>query len=182
MAVCQCGTVKRVFLFNVTRGLSKSCGCHRSEVVTAMKITHGQSRRGQKTSEYAIWHSMVHRCTNPANPAWSNYGGRGITVCERWRSFENFYEDVGRRPDGLTLDRIDNSKGYEPGNTRWATQREQMRNMRLNRVLEFRGESRCVAEWADLVGIKASNIHNRLKHGWSIEDALTRVEHAGSKV
>lgn len=90
------------------------------------KTTHGMSR----TPLYRVWDSMVRRCTNPSHKKWRLYGGRGITICERWLKFENFYADMGETPTGLTLDRIDNTKDYEPGNCRWATYSEQNKNRR----------------------------------------------------
>jgi hypothetical protein len=95
--------------------------------VSGLPAQHGMKR----TPVYRAWTNMLERCTNPKNPQWDRYGGRGITVCERWRDFRNFYADMGDRPDGLTLDRWpDNDRGYEPGNVRWATRKQQQRNTR----------------------------------------------------
>lgn len=101
-----------------------------------MRHGHASSVNGKRTLSptYQSWQHMVHRCTNPSNSAFHCYGGRGIGVCDRWRTFENFLADMGERPPGLTLDRIDNSKGYEPGNCRWATKRAQSFNRRTNRL------------------------------------------------
>ena len=118
---------------------------------------------------------MLARCRNQNVRAYKNYGARGITVCERWDSFENFYEDMGPRPPRMTLDRRDNSLGYCKENCRWITRREQARNTRANRIVEYRGESRCVAEWSEITGIPAGTLIDRLGHdGWSIEDVFNR--------
>jgi hypothetical protein len=124
--------------------------------------------------EYHIWHNMRTRCT----PGWRefhNYGGRGISVCERWaNSFEAFYEDMGPRPsENHSIDRIDNDGNYEPGNCRWATRKEQGRNTRFNVMIEYNGAIRCAAEWAEIFRLSTSNILSRLSLGWSIERALT---------
>jgi hypothetical protein len=103
-----------------------------------------------------------------------NYGGRGITVCERWLSFENFYEDMGDRPEGMTLDRHPDFNGnYEPGNCRWATDTEQHNNTRANRVISHNGETKTLTQWARSLGIEPGTLKERIRKGWSIEEALS---------
>ncbi len=174
---CLCGAVRTISQQSLRNGRSNSCGCLKIENVSAAakrRTTHGESKCTKNTTEYRIWSGMIQRCTNPANPAYHNYGGRGITVCGRWQdSYEAFLADVGRRPSRThTLDRIKNEVGYEPGNVRWATAKEQCRNMRKNRLLSFRGRICCLSEWAEVTGIPRAAINARLNDGWSVERAL----------
>ncbi len=139
--------------------------------------THGEGsvRRG-RSKEYRAWQQMRVRCGWKAGLRWERYGGRGVRVCERWAaSFEAFLADVGRAPSSEhSLDRIDLDGHYEPGNVRWATREQQMRNTSMSRRLTFRGETLTVVEWAERVGIPAYQIRNRLDVlGWSVEVALT---------
>ncbi len=123
---CDCGTIKNVRLYSLINNISKSCGCLISETQKKIRTKHG--RYG--TREYKSWQSMKERCYNPKNIKWNIYGGDGVKVCDRWlNSFENFYQDMGPRPIGKTLDRYPNSNGnYEPSNCRWATIDEQNMN------------------------------------------------------
>jgi len=117
---------------------------------------------------------MMQRCQIPSASNYKYYGARGITVCARWRQFEYFHADMGECPAGQTLDRIDNSRGYEPGNCRWATKSDQNRNRPSHRVsMTLHGETRSVSEWAARLGISANTINQRRYLGWSDEDALT---------
>lgn len=124
--------------------------------------------------EHRVWTSMRNRCTSPLSPAWKNYGGRGIKVCDRWlRSFEDFLADMGRRPGrGYEIDRIDNDGDYEPGNCRWASQKENSRNRRSARIVEFRGRRMCLSEACELVGMPYSTVLSRLSGGWTVAVAL----------
>jgi hypothetical protein len=116
---------------------------------------------------------MIQRCERPQNSSFVRYGGRGIRVCERWLSFENFLADMGERPLGTSIDRIDNSKGYDPGNCRWATQAQQATNKRSNRYLVAFGERLTLGEWARRVGISQQKLAQRIKTGWSVERACS---------
>jgi hypothetical protein len=170
LCLCVCGNKRVVSRSDLGRG-SKSCGCWRTEISTARVQSHGLT----DTSEHYTWRSMIQRTTNPRNKRFADYGGRGITVCDRWRSFENFYADMGPKPTpSHQIDRIRNEGNYEPGNCRWATKTEQARNKRTNRVIEFNGQFLTLAAWSEISGIKYTTIRNRLDRGWSIADALTR--------
>src|SRR6266496_181615 len=131
---CDCGVTKTVQSSALIQGATKSCGCLQREMVTARKFKHGHNTRANgalSSRTYQSWLSMIQRCTNQNLKCYKYYGGRGITVCERWRqSFENFIEDMGERPPGLSLERINNDGHYEPSNCKWATRAEQHRNQR----------------------------------------------------
>jgi hypothetical protein len=137
------------------------------------RVTHGQCRGGRRPAEYEIWSQMLRRCSNPRNPNFRYYGERGIVVCERWKSFQDFLCDMGPRPSPLhSLDRIDNDGNYEPGNCRWATRDEQMRNTRRTQMLTFNGETMCRKDWASRVGLTVDALRGRLRRGWDLSRAL----------
>lgn len=122
---------------------------------------------------YGSWANMNYRCHNPDHPWYPDYGARGIFVCDRWRDdYDAFYQDMGPRPEGMTLERIDLNGNYEPNNCRWATRLEQSRNTRRNRTVTFQGETLCVAEWAERLGLHKSALEQRLNK-YSVEKAMT---------
>ena len=121
-----------------------------------------------------VWQGMLDRCTKPTHQAYKNYGGRGITVCQRWHKFENFFADMGECPPGLTLERRNNNKGYSPANCRWATSTEQNRNTRTNRKLTANGKTQLLVDWARELGCRPAVVWLRLeRRGWSVQDACT---------
>jgi hypothetical protein len=136
--------------------------------------SHGHTTHTTSRPTYNSWHTMMQRCGNPNNPQFKDYGERGITVCERWKTFKNFLTDMGVRPEGLTLDRKDNNKGYTPDNCKWSTKQEQQRNMRSNNVWELDGQRKTVAEWAEQLGMKRHSLYMRVaSYGWTVRRALT---------
>lgn len=167
---CKCGNIKTMRKCTVVSGRTKSCGCLKRELVIKRSKTHGM--RG--TPEYKSWSSMLSRCHNKNLQAYKDYGGRGIKVCERWMKFENFYEDMGPRPEGTSLDRVENNGNYEPSNTRWGTREEQANNTRTNRYITYNGETKTLAQWADYYNINYGTLEHRIKLGWPIKEALTR--------
>ena len=135
-----------------------------------MSFIHGMSY----SREYISWQTMKARCYNKNNDHYKNWGGRGIAVCDKWKnSFENFYEDMGKRPAGTTLDRINNDKGYSPENCRWATMKQQENNRRNNHLITYNGKTMTISQWSERLNFKKHIIGERLKRGWSVEKALT---------
>lgn len=163
--LCDCGGVVVVTGKALSTGNTRSCGC----LMREKEAKHGMAAR----PVYRSWATMIQRTTNPSNTQWESYGGRGITVCDEWRSFAAFYADMGERPDGATLDRVDNSKGYEPGNVRWASRLEQANNRRTNVHITFMGQTRTIAEWGRATGLGKAAVLRRLSKGWPVDRALT---------
>jgi hypothetical protein len=161
------------------------CSCGKEASVRGSALTgdrsHGCKPCGKRqhgmcgTPEYVAWQRMNDRCNNPNSEDFPDYGGNGVTICERWKSFENFYADMGPKPSAShSVDRRDGSKGYSPENCRWATPKEQSRNRpSFIRQITFNGETLCLTDWAAKIGISVSGLHGRLAKGWSLEKALT---------
>lgn len=141
-----------------------------------VRLRHGDNARGSRTPEYSAWQKMLGRCHNPRDHRFKWYGARGIAVHASWRGeggYERFLEHVGRRPSSKhSIDRIENDKGYEPGNVRWATKIEQMRNKRDNRMVTIEGQTRCLKEWSGIFGLDYRMVHQRVRTGWDPERAL----------
>lgn len=125
-------------------------------------------------SEYNIWAKMLQRCHNPQDDSYAYYGGRGINVIERWHTFVNFYDDMGDRPSiHHSIDRIDNNRGYDPRNCRWATNKEQGNNRRSSKTLTYKGSAKTYQQWAETLGFGKHVISSRVRKGWSVEQVLT---------
>lgn len=159
LCVCDCGNVSTVNSNNLRNGSIRSCGCFAREQAKIAHTTHGM----KGTPIYTTWAAMNSRCTNLNDPAFSYYGERGIMVCERWgKSFENFYADMGNKPKGMSIERLNNNLGYSPTNCCWADSKTQNRNSRNTRFIEYKGEVKCIAEWAEELGINYGTLYFRL--------------------
>ena len=169
---CACGKFTITTAAHLLAGHTTSCGCYGATRAAARNTTHGQCR----TLIYSRWTDMLTRCYNPKWKQYKDWGGRDITVCDRWRKFENFYADMGEPPTSKhQIDRINNNGNYEPANCRWATKTQQARNARNTVWVGHKGEIHCLAEWAEITGIKASILSDRLRAGWTIEKAFTKL-------
>lgn len=171
---CDCGDTNIVPAKSLRFGDIQSCGCLSRDKSRQRRTTHGKSA----TSIYRIWRLMITRCENPHHKAYHHYGGRGIGVCPEWRaSFEDFEFYVAQLPrysePGYKLDRIDNDDGYKPGNVKWSTQAQQLRNTRRTRWITIGGKMQCAKDWCDELGVNKSTFYQRLELGWSVESALT---------
>lgn len=165
---CECGTQFETLANNFRRGRVLSCGCSRGG-----KTSHGLTG----TKVHSIHKGMLSRCNNPNNHAYHHYGGKGIKVCKKWSGkdgLRRFFEDMGvPQHEGLTIERVDGSKGYSPENCRWATKAEQTRNTSQNVFLEHGGERMCISQWAAKIGVHRTVLSSRLQRGWPVEKALT---------
>jgi hypothetical protein len=158
---CDCGNTHVAMATNLVTGKTSSCGCARATLASSHRAV------------YHVHRSMLHRCLNSRHRAFPLYGGRGITVCERWLQFPLFLADMGPRPDGASLDRIDNERGYSPENCRWATRVEQANNRRTNRLFDINGRVQTLAQWARERRVNYQTAKTRINVcGWSVERAL----------
>ncbi len=161
---CICGNLTQFTGLKLIRGKATCCGCSKT------KYTN-------KRPAYHCWVAMRQRCENPNNTGYSDYGGRGITVCARWSKFKNFIADMGERPPGLTLNRKNNNLGYSPENCEWSTPKQQQRNRRNNLMLTLNGVTKVATEWAEIIGIPIPSIYYRFYRGWPEERILTEPLH-----
>lgn len=171
-SVCQaCHETFNTYPSRIKRGDAKFCSRQCKD--SSKRVVHGHTKVHWHSPTYSTWSSMIQRCLNPKSVKYLSYGAKGITVCDRWRDFANFLEDMGPRPDGKTLDRFPNQSGnYEPENCRWATLIEQQQNTKANHWIELRGQRKCLTEWSRYVGVNQTTISHRLKDGWPIEEAI----------
>lgn len=164
---CDCGNSVIVRRDSLLTGNTETCGCAQKP--------HGMAL----TSIHSVWATMLARCSNPNNEAFIYYGARGISVCERWKSFKLFYEDMGEKPEGHQIDRIDVNGNYEKSNCRWVLPIENSNNKRNNRRMILNGKTQTMAQWSRELGIKVTTIGERLKRGWTDEKALSTPVNSG---
>jgi hypothetical protein len=165
---CDCGNEKLIVASSLKAGRTKSCGCYAKKFLfnTERVTKHGQSR----SPTYKIWAGMKRRCSNNASGKSKRlYFDKGIRVCDSWQRFENFLLDMGERPEGMTIERIDSNKDYEPSNCKWATPKEQGNNTCANHFVEYNNKRQTIAQWADELGIKANTLSYRLKRAFAAE-------------
>lgn len=167
--LCVCGTRRAIHNKDLLKGRSIHCGCKRVILIP--------SRRLKLCPTYITWQVMRLRVNDPRCRSYRYYGAKGITICERWTLFENFLADMGRRPEGMTIERIDSNKGYEPSNCKWDTIQNQSRNRKSTVWLTFQGKTLCMLDWARRQGLNVRTLQSRLKRGWSVEKALTTKPH-----
>jgi hypothetical protein len=168
---CDCGNEKQARIKGVRSGKTSSCGCFFSEMMATRNTKHGFSN---SSATYRSWKDMRQRCMNENSGDWARYGGRGISVCQEWDDFLVFLSDMGERPSGLTLDRIDVNGDYSKENCRWATAKTQANNKTSNKVLTMNGKTQTLQQWADQTGIKRETIAARLRIGMPEEKILHR--------
>lgn len=168
--VCECGNTGVIAGYTLNSGNSLSCGCLVRDTMRSTATTHGQTY----SPTWKIWRSMLARCKYPRMDSYKYYGGKGITVCDRWKnSFENFLADMGARPDGMTLDRKDGALNYEPDNCKWSTPAQQAINKSCNIWVEIDGRKQVISHWAKELGIKRTTVIMRMSRGWDPVRALT---------
>jgi hypothetical protein len=172
---CDCGAIRICLQSNLRKpGHTQSCGCLQREQIGARSRVHGHKPTRGPTKEYARWLAMCRRCNNPKHAQYEGYGGRGITVCPRWRFFATFLADMGPAPTPQhSLDRIDNDGPYSPENCRWATSREQCNNRSTNHRIEMDGQVKTLSEWAALLDTTSARLCQRIECGWTEEMAVT---------
>lgn len=166
--LCDCGNETIVRTNHLRLGRIKSCGCLRKDTLSEIKTIHGK----RHSREYNAWCGMIQRCKNPKNKRYKHYGGRGIAVCDKWKTFAGFYEDMGERPKAHSLDRINNNGDYCKDNCRWATSEDQANNKQVNKYIEIAGEIKTMAQWAKHANINQQTLRKRIMRGWSPEKAI----------
>lgn len=176
---CACGWLGKKRVKDVNRGAIRSCGCLRRALVGQRSSTHGHAKNRAPTPTLKVWNAMWARCRDQNGKRWAQYGGRGITVCARWKDFGAFLADMGERPVGKTIERKDNDKGYFPGNCVWASHIEQIYNRTVTLRHDWQGRTWTTKELSEVNGVPPKHILNRLRMGWSVERAATTAMRAG---
>jgi hypothetical protein len=167
---CDCGNETHVRSTHLTNLCTLSCGCLAKEMVRERNTTHG----GSYTPEFSVWKGIKYRCYDKTCKSFSDYGARGIKMSEAWMDFAQFLKDMGKRPTpNHTIERIENDKGYCAENCKWITKSEQAWNKRNNRMIEYKGHRKCVAQWAFEHGLRIGTVHQRLQYGWDEIRAIT---------
>ena len=170
---CECGQSTVVIGQLLRNGKPRSCGCLRAERAAETATKHGGYVGRKPTRTMRIWKNMIQRTSNPTCPMYSRYGGAGINVCKTWQTFEGFVADMGEAPDGLTLERVDNSKGYSPENCAWREPAEQARNKRNNIWVTIEGRRMILKDWCEELGVSYGMARSRIKEmGWDPVEAL----------
>lgn len=184
---CECGNIIDILPNSLFSNKSKSCGCSKSNnsMLANNKSTSSGNYKDGRTKHllYGTWHQMINRCENPKSKHYDRYGGRGIKVCDEWHDFWSFVkwsDSVGGRPNGYTLDRIDNDGNYCPENCRWADWKTQTSNKSSNRYITYNGKTQTIQQWSIDFGLNEQTLTNRINRGWSIERALTTKPNIGT--
>lgn len=167
---CQCGRELIIYQCHLRSGNSKSC-----------RKCHSDTKGMSKTPTWMSWSAMLERCTNKNHDAFHRYGGRGITVCDKWGRFAGFYEDMGLRPNGMSIDRIDNNIGYCKENCRWATHKEQSNNMSTNRKVEYRGKEYTIKQLSEYLGMNYDTLWKRFNCGSQLDRPVTDCRYGAAK-
>lgn len=169
---CDCGKMKNVEGRRLREGTIKSCGCLSKELTRIRSITHGMT----DSSEYKTWCGIKRRCLNENDKRYPEYGGRGIKICDSWsNSFQSFFHDMGEKPEGYSIERIDVNGNYEKSNCKWIKLSSQASNKRTNVKITHKNETKNLSDWSLETGIKAETISARIKRGWSIEKSLSII-------
>lgn len=168
---CDCGNTKIVTAIQLRVGRTQSCGCLRRDRTLEAVVTHGRS----KTRVYEIWAGMIRRCEDASHKNYDRYGGRGIKVCERWRSnFKDFLDDMGEPPQGHTIERKNNDGNYEPNNCKWASRKDQSRNTSKSILVDLGGQTMSLPEACEAVGLRYNSVYMRMRRGMPFSDAITK--------
>ncbi len=171
LCICKCGKQSIAASGHLKSGRIKSCGC----LAIKLRTKHGHNCRNKRSKTYVTWQNIIQRCTNSNHKHYKHYGGRGIRVCEAWMKFENFFEDMGEKPEELSIDRINNNGDYCKVNCKWSDRKEQHRNTRRAILVTINGVIKPLAEWCEMYQKPYYKVKNRLNLGWTPEEALEIV-------